>query len=78
MTTNPKPTYTAIPLYHWNGCRNVKVEGRAQIIEHRGNESDWVFTLRKCANVFEQLLKRGIPLEDAKILCYQVEAIQKD
>lgn len=70
-----RPRYYARPYILPANLGNPKlVPGRFSVIEVRGDEHIEVFNISKMGLTMNELLKRGIPLDDAKTLFYEITA----
>lgn len=75
MTTNERPTYTATPSRTWatNSTKGGRlVPNRFDVWEHRDGQDEFICHVGT-RDTLQQLLKRGIPTEDATKLAKQIE-----
>lgn len=73
---NPRPSYYARP-YVTSGTNNMR-PGRIiphlfDIMEICGDETTWICTLSNRGDRLQEILKRGIPLDDARVVFYQMD-----
>jgi len=71
MQTNSIPTYFAIPLYR-EETQEI-VPNCFVIHEVRDWESHYCFTMSNQGDRFAEILKRGIPEDQAKKLFYEMD-----
>jgi hypothetical protein len=72
--TNTRPTYYAVPYRIPPNLGNPKlVPGRFAVYEVRDSEASFMFHMSNRGDRLNEILKRGIPLEDAKTLFYQMD-----
>ncbi len=71
VTTNPRPTYSVLPALS-TVTRRV-LPNRFRIIEFRGSETNLICEMSNRGDRLNELLKRGIPLDDARSLFYQMD-----
>ena len=71
IQTNPRPTYYALParsVYPWR-----RVLGRFTVYERCGDEITEICTLSSRGDRLNNLLRRGIPLDDARRVFYEMD-----
>ena len=68
---NPRPTYYTLPVRSTANPRKI-LPNRVAVYELRGGETNHMFTIGTMGLQLDWLLKRGIPLEDAKSLFYEI------
>jgi len=71
ITTNPRPTYEALPAYT-TMTRKV-IPGRFRIVEFQGNDTNQICEMSNQGDRLNNLLKRGIPEDQARKLFYQMD-----
>lgn len=67
---NPSPSYFAGPYY---STTRRRIRGRYNIYERCGKDVNCLFHISNRGDRLNNLLKRGIPLDDAKNLFYQLD-----
>jgi uncharacterized DUF497 family protein len=72
--TNTRPSYFAQPHYHRCVSGKLKrVKHMFSVYEVRDNVAEFCFKMDNRFDRLNNILKRGIALEDAKILFYQMD-----
>ena len=72
IMTNPRPTYAALPARSTMTQRIIP--GRFVILEYRGNDVNLICELSNRGDRLNNLLKRGIPMDDARGLFYAMDS----
>ncbi len=70
IKVNPRPTYFAGPYYN---LFRKRIRGMFSIYERCGQETNFIFRISNRGDRLNNLMKRGIPLDDAKNLFYQLD-----
>lgn len=68
---NARPSYYARPSIS-HITRKV-MPGRFDVFEYRNGNTDFCFSMSNRGDRLQELLKRGIPLDDAKKLFYEMD-----
>lgn len=71
MKTNTRPSYYVKPYV--STITRQAVPGRFTIMEVRGTETNHIADMSNQGDRLNNILKRGIPLEDARNLFYQMD-----
>lgn len=66
-----RPSYYASP-YHIPETE-TRVENHFGVYEIRGTETRFLFKMSNRGDRLNEIVKRGIPLEDARVLFYQMD-----
>lgn len=75
IVANARPTYYTQPYILPANLGNPRpVAGRFSVIEVRNGEHAEVFNINKYGLTLNELLKRGIPLDNARALFYDITA----
>lgn len=74
VTINRRPSYYTIPLRSTANPKKT-IPNMFRVIEDRDGETFIVCELSNRGDRLNNLLKRGIPLEDAKNLFYQMDGM---
>ncbi len=74
MEYNDRPSYSVSQYREWSGSA-WEFSNKAMIYEHLDGKSFYQFTVDAKCNALEELLKRGIPYEDAKNLIPDIQKI---
>jgi len=73
MKTNQRPTYYWTHYYHrMVSGKQVQIKNRFSVYEYCNGESNLLFTINRTPQLLNEMLKRGIPFEDAKSLYYEI------
>jgi len=71
VVTNTRPTYTVLPAR----CTMTRqtIPGRFRILEYREGDLTLICEMSNRGDRLNNLLKRGIPMDDARGLFYQMD-----
>lgn len=75
MKINTRPSYYAVPYWIHNNKGNPRqIPGLFSIYEYRDGKQEMIVEkISNRGNRLQNILKRGIPLEDARNLFYQMD-----
>ena len=73
VTTNTRPTYSVTPARSMYGNGTAIIPHRFNILEHRDGEVYPICTMSNHGDRLNNILKRGIPMEDARKLFYEMD-----
>ena len=73
IQTNKRPAYAAVPLRSTANHKKI-IPNMFRIIEYREHDTDVVCELSNRGDRLNNLLKRGIPMDDAKQLFYAMDS----
>lgn len=71
MKHNQRPTYTAVPYVRPE--TGERVPNHFAVLEHRNGEARHCFVMSNLGDRMSEILKRGIPADDAKTLFYAMD-----
>jgi len=73
MTTNTRPTYDVRPVRSNYGNGDKIIPNRFEILEFRDSDVYPICEMSNHGDRLNNILKRGIPLDDARKLFYQMD-----
>ena len=69
---NTRPSYFVEPYWVPGGNKRRYIAGRFSIMEYNNGEINFCFSISKMGLQLNDILKRGIPYDDAKNLFYKI------